>query len=169
MATIYEIRKANLKTLMERQSPTSIAQLMGWTNPSFLSQMVSTNAARQKNVSEKTARKLELVLHLDYGWMDVERDTSDGRSGATYDAKYTRLPDENSPPPVVKEPAAPISLLDSDRFGETAELVGRCIDQAGVSIPHAKFAQIVTLTYERGTNDEQQMKDYIGKLLRLLK
>lgn len=163
MSTIYEIRKANLRLLVQQRDATSIAQACGYSGPSYISQLCGRNA--QRAIKEDTARKIEDSLALPKGWLDVERDAF-GRDASPF-VKST-LPTENIPSPVEKDAPIPIRMLDTDRFERAAELVGKFLDENGKQLPHTKFAQLVTLVYERDTDDEASLQAYIGKLYKLM-
>lgn len=45
-------------------------------------------------------------------------------------------------------------MLNTDHFERVAEIVGKFLDENGKQLPHTKFAQLVTLVYERDTDDE---------------
>lgn len=157
MSTIYEIRKANLKLLVQQRDATSIAQACGYSGPSYISQLCGRNA--QRSIKEDTARKIETAMALPHGWMDVERDPF---------GNNLPHPGGNSTPPVDREDSPPISMLNTDHFERVAEIVGKFLDENGKQLPHTKFAQLVTLVYERDTDDETNLRAYIGKLLKLM-
>lgn len=59
-------------------------------------------------------------------------------------------------------------MLNTDHFERVAEIVGKFLDENGKQLPHTKFAQLVTLVYERDTDDETNLRAYLGKLLKLM-
>lgn len=54
--------------------PVSLAQRVGYSNASYLVQMIGPNPTRP--ITEKTARKIEEKLELPRGWLDNETDIS---------------------------------------------------------------------------------------------
>lgn len=86
-ATIETIRRENLRLLVEEHgnSPSKLAQKLGYANGSFIVQMKADpptpeqieeakrkgKTVRATKVSEETARKIEDSLGLPDGWMDV--------------------------------------------------------------------------------------------------
>lgn len=67
--TIYDLRRNNLRLLIEDcHGSKNLAVRLGLSNPSFLSHLAGPNP--QRVVTEKTARRFELALNLEDGWMD---------------------------------------------------------------------------------------------------
>ncbi|WP_406670508.1 S24 family peptidase [Raoultella terrigena] len=78
-----EIRKANLENLIEKKKADSglnkaqFAELID-ISPGALSQLIGENPNR--NIGDKTARKIETSLNLPFGWMDVLHATESDRN-----------------------------------------------------------------------------------------
>lgn len=69
MATIFELRRDSLRRLMRQWGgPTSLAKKLGHSNGSYIAQLAGPHPTR--DVSEKTAREIELKLGLPDNWMD---------------------------------------------------------------------------------------------------
>jgi hypothetical protein len=69
MSRVVEVRRANVRQLMgERGGLTDLSKRLGYKNPSFLSQMTGPEPTRE--ITEKTARKIEKALALDPGSLD---------------------------------------------------------------------------------------------------
>ena len=63
-----DTRRANLRKLIEQLGgPAALAKRMKLSGPSYISQIVSGN----RPLTEKTARKIETVLHLSERWLDT--------------------------------------------------------------------------------------------------
>lgn len=63
---VFKQRRENLRKLVKEWSgPNNLAAKLGYTNASYLVQMVGPNPIRE--VSEKTARKIETALGLSAG------------------------------------------------------------------------------------------------------
>lgn len=133
MATIYEVRRDNLRKYIEEHGgPTSVARALGLSGPSYLSQLTTAN--RYRYVSEKTAREYETKLGLPEGWFDVPRDER-GRPLAPAAHPRPRAVQE-TPPPV-----------------ESTDIAVRCARAvfealAGQTIPAAKFDTLLHLVIE---------------------
>jgi len=138
VSTIYEIRRENLKALIRQHGNQEVAVRAGYPNGSFLSQMTGPQAIRQ--VSEKTARRVEEALALPVGWMDTHRD----EYGKTVEAA---APEGNSPPPV-SEPI-PLLMVDHERFAVCAAAVSNAMVNLGAKLSTKKFTTIVTMLMER--------------------
>lgn len=66
-----DVRRANLKALIAQWGgPTSLAKKLGFSGPSYLSQMVSG----LRPITEKCAHKTEAALELPHGWMSSAHD-----------------------------------------------------------------------------------------------
>lgn len=69
MSSVFEIRRDNLRRLMEQWGgPTSLAKKLAHANGSYLAQLAGPHPTR--DVSEKTAREIEHKLQLPDRWMD---------------------------------------------------------------------------------------------------
>lgn len=68
VADVHDIRKKNLKALVQQwEGPTNLAKKLGYTGPSYVSQMVSGN----RPITEKTARAIEGKAGLPAGYLDT--------------------------------------------------------------------------------------------------
>lgn len=54
---ISEVRRANVRALIEKYGASKLATRLGYRNPSFLSQQAGPNPTRE--VTERTARAFE--------------------------------------------------------------------------------------------------------------
>lgn len=78
MQSIYDTRRVNLRSLIGQWGgPTSLAKKLGHANGSYIAQLAGPTPSR--DVSERTAREIELRLRLPVGWMD-----QDHPSGGTH-------------------------------------------------------------------------------------
>jgi len=68
LAEVQTWRRANLRFLASRRGAAEINRLLGYRAQSFLSQMIGPTPRR--NISERTARRVETVLDLATGWLD---------------------------------------------------------------------------------------------------
>lgn len=65
---VYDIRKANLRILIDRVETARVFAERVGTDPSYLSQITSPKG--KKNVGNKFARSCETTFGLPHGWMD---------------------------------------------------------------------------------------------------
>lgn len=68
---ILRTRAANVRYLMTEHTPVVLAQKLGLKNAAYLRQI--TSAEPIKTLSEKNARRWEMILGLSNGWFDVAR------------------------------------------------------------------------------------------------
>lgn len=135
--SISEIRRQNLRDLMEKHSAIALAKMLGYRQSSFLSQMAGPNPTRE--ITEKTARAYEKQLGMEPGTLDI--------------------------PPVAAGPAAPALALvtaatpaaatDEPKALTTAETialvlnatrtVGRICETEHVNLPTSKFADLLVM------------------------
>lgn len=146
---ITEVRRANIRGLIAaRGGLTKLSKDMGYSNPSFLSQM--TGPAPSREISEKTARKIEKTLALAPGYLDTTHE-------------------EKSAPRTSQAPARGSGDEIAALAADVIRLVGRaCADEA-VSLGPDKFSDVVALvladSFERGKPQPERVK----QMLRLLK
>ena len=66
---VFATRRRNLRDLIrQHEGATNLAKLLGYSSPSYLSQMVGPRPSRQ--VTEKVARQIEHRLRMSPGWLD---------------------------------------------------------------------------------------------------
>jgi len=148
MSKVAEYRRENIRALIDqRGGQTRLSKAMGWKNSSFLAQMAGPNPTRE--VTEKTARKIEEVMRLEPGALD-------------------RPPGVASPAPA-PAPAAP-GGVPTALVGEVIRMVGRAYEAEGVPIAPAKFSDLVALTLAdsmaRGSSPSE---DHVRAVVRLLR
>lgn len=69
MSKVAGYRRENIRALIDqRGGQTRLSKAMGWKNSSFLAQMAGPNPTRE--VTEKTARKIEEVMRLEPSALD---------------------------------------------------------------------------------------------------
>lgn len=153
MATIYEIRRDNLRSIIAERGSTSVAKACGYNGPSYMSQMAGKNPSRP--ITEDNARKFEIGLGLPKGWLDVER-TPYGH------------PVENTPSPEANDKPIPITMVDVDRFTQVATLVRDAAKAQGVALTATKFTEIVSLAYENYFENDNTRKNFVNRLVGLV-
>ena len=143
MSKVAEFRRDNIRRLIEqRGGQARLTKAMNWSNASFLSQMTGPNPTRE--VSERTARKIEEVMGLEPGVLDR------APAGAT---------------PIAQPTAVPAPLI-----AEVIEMVGRAYEAEGVPLAPAKFSDLVAPTLAdsmaRGSSPSE---DHVRAVVRLLR
>lgn len=159
MATIYEIRRDNLRRIVQERGATSVAKACGYKSPSYISQMAGINPTRP--ITEDNARKFEVGLGLTKGWLDTERDSY----GHT-------VPENHTPPASVVSTnstsgAIPLNQIDVDRFTTVAKMVRDSAAAMNKTLTNHVFKEIVALAYEEFAKDSDALQDFINKLLRI--
>ena len=148
MSKVSDIRRANIRQLIqERGGLTSLSNALGYKNPSFLSQMTGPRPSR--DVTEKTARRIEQVLGLGAGSLDRQ--------------KSAYAPIQAQPDPSPEHEAAVAMVADVIR------VVGLACADEGLQLGPAKFAEIVALAFGDAAERGQPRADRVKQLVRLLK
>lgn len=73
--SVRRVRRANLTQLAEMYGKQRLSEMLGYSNPSYLSHMIGPNPTRY--VSEETARRVETALGLKPLWLDSLVDAKD--------------------------------------------------------------------------------------------
>src|SRR5574343_824378 len=69
--SVFDHRRARLRALIEQWGgPKPLSVKLGYSNASFLVQMAGPNPTRE--ITERTARKIELALNLPALWLDQD-------------------------------------------------------------------------------------------------
>lgn len=138
--TVLDNRRENLRRLIEQwHGPGPLAAKLGYSNASFIVQMAGPNPTRE--VTEKTARKIELALNLPRLWLDEP-------------------PANNGTSPTV----------DTKLLTEVVKVVGHTAADLGISLSHDKLADLVALVYEDTQEHRGVIRsDFINRVLSLLR
>ena len=148
MSKVVDIRRANLRALIgERGGLTDLSNRLGYRNPSFLSQMAGPNPTRE--VTEKTARKIEQTLGLGVGSLDrpigQQRPASQAAEAPQHDDLVLAV-------------------------AEVIRQVGRACEDEGVTLAPAKFAEVAALVLEGSpTPADRPRPEHVRRLVSLLK
>ena len=139
----YKTRKENLKLLIEKWGGvTSLSKKLGHSTPSYLSQLTGPHASR--DITERSARKIEAALDLKPGWLDADHSAAVHRP--TGEAK---------------------SDIDPDRLAECIEMVGALCEALGVRVNPIKFSDLVTLAYQ-DTRSAEERRLYLQRIIKLM-
>lgn len=138
MTSEFTHRRENLRRLIEQWGgPSSLAAKLGYTNASFLVQMAGPHPIRE--VSEKTARKIEKTLDLPAGYLD-------GR------------PERGAAPKV-----------STELITKVVRVVGDACQDAGVKLTPAKFADLVAVVYQDAEQAGDVRGGFVKSLIQLTK
>lgn len=140
MASTYENRRENLRKLVEQWGgPKPLAGKLGYRNASFLVQMAGPNPNRE--VTEKTARKIEEALDLRVGWLD-------------------QVPGEHSAN----------SLVDMTLVASVIRVVAQTAEDLGIELSPAKLGDIVVLVYSDAEAHQNNVRpEFVNSVLQLLR
>ncbi len=140
MNSVFDIRRANLRTLIDQwNGPKPLSVKLGYSNASFLVQMAGPNPTRE--VTERTARKIEDSLGLPQGWLDT--------------------PAGNQ-----TEPAQ----VDMTLVSRVITSVAQMAQDERVTLSPAKLGDIVALVYSDAEIRSGAIRpDYIKSILQLLR
>lgn len=138
------VRRARLRLMTEeRGGLTRLSKQLGYANPSFLSQMIGPDPTRE--ITEKTARKIEETLGLPAGELDRTP-----QSGA---AEMARAADPT------------VSLV-----ADVIRIVGSECEKEGVAPTPLKFSEIVALAYaDSAEHGGAPRPEHVKQLVRLLR
>ena len=161
MQNLSEIRRANIRALVqERGGLSKLSRLLGYKNPSFLSQMLSADNPTRE-VTEKTARSIEEAMGLPAGHLDQSSDVAAAPPRAVQ-VEVKHAPESLAP----ERPAAAVTVAAGDptqRMIEAVRLVGAVTKEAGVTIEPDRFAELVALVYADGA--ERAVRPEIVKMM----
>jgi len=141
MTQSQDHRRENLRKLAQQwDGPTALARKLGYTQPSFLVQMIGPHPTR--DVSERTARRIEKALDLPTGWLD-------------------------RPPGAA--PTTSNMQLDTGLLARVVSSVSQVLEAEGTKVPAGKFADIVTLVYAEAARSQSLDADFVRRLVLLAK
>lgn len=162
MQLIADIRRQNLRNLIDNHGgPSAVAKLAD-INLSFLVQMTGPTPIRP--VSEKTARKCELAMGLPAGVMDTPH-------GVAADPSRARV---TAPRPSARVAySARDNESDAPSAAQAMQVLRMLIEQGaaeGVTISLEKGADIIALALADSANhDNAPRPEYVKSLVRLAK
>lgn len=184
MTTTHDYRRQNLRKIAQQYGGvTPLAQLLGYTNASFVVQMIGPSPMRQ--VSEANARKYEQTLGLLPMSLDtpvqipesdlVDPDEIKARQSSNY--YKGKVPDEIREG-VVRQSKAQSrinqlnssSLMSREQVADLVSMVSKVCSESHVDVPTNKFADIIALTLlNKGATTGTASEDYVKMLVSLTK
>lgn len=137
MRDVYEIRRNNLRLLLEQWGgPKPLSMKLSYRKASFLVQMAGPHPTRE--VTEKTARRIEKVLELPIDWMDKEVQTNG-------------------------QPAVNNTFVHN-----VIRVVAQEAEDRGIKLSPVKLSDIVLLVLEDSGSSGTIRPEYIKQLLQLM-
>ena len=152
MATIYEIRRDNLRRVVNANAATGVAKACGYASASYISQMAGRNPTRP--ITEDNARKFEKALGMEPGSLDIER------------APYERIVGKAPTPGAEVQPIV-MSTLDHTRFAEIITVLKRALAEKGADVSNEKFASLATVLYDDFSKTDEALHTLACRLVDL--
>lgn len=155
--SVTDYRRENLRRYIDSNGgPTAVAKRLGYSNGSYLVQMVGPNPIRP--ISEKNARNFEFKLGLPAGTLDQA------------------VPMDFTPAPTrtvtqVRE-ASPryATAMDATHLATIINVLSQVCQAEGAELPTGKFADVLALIVaDAGEHGGQVREDYVKTLVRLTK
>lgn len=165
--SVTDYRRENLRRYIDSNGgPTAVAKRLGYTNGSYLVQMVGPNPSRP--ISEKNARNFEFKLGLPAGTLDREVPMDFAPSPAAPARFSARLPESA---PVVQDRAATYgTAMDAVHLANIIGVLAQVCKEQSVELPTGKFADVLALTVaDAGAHGGQVREDFVKTLVRLTK
>lgn len=152
---ISDYRRENFRRFAAANGgPTDVAKRLGYSNASYIVQMIGPNPTRP--VTERTARRVEAEYNLPEN---------------TLDKPLAAIPMAEAPRPAVvaPEPAVVASAgMTGQQIGELVQWVGRICEIEGATLSTPKFADIVALAVtDAQAHGGQPREDMVKTLVRL--
>lgn len=122
-----DFRRENFRRLVDESGgPTAVAKLLGYTNASYVVQMIGPNPMRP--VTERTARKVESAFGLPVLSLDRPVEVEPAPAAALAPSR-----------------GKPKCGMSASEFVEVINVVVRICEEEGASLSNRKFADIVSL------------------------
>lgn len=162
--SLSDVRRSNIRALVEeRGGLTKLSKLLGYKNPSFLSQMTSQEYTRE--VTERTARSIEQALGLPDGHLDRPMPLFESPAVPAAQAEAARTA-------ALEAPAArrPTAAEETVRIvTDTIMLLGKQCEADHVAPGPEKFAAMVAMVYMDGLSHGRPRPEHVKQLVGLLK
>ena len=154
---LAETRRTNLRALAEIHGSAKLSVLLGYRQPSFLSQMIGPNPTRE--VTEKSARDYEVKMGLPDGYLD-----------------RPLFPATQQVAPADVVPVPPPGGGDSDvqraitLAADTIALAGVLIQRENVTLTPAQFAKLIAIEIlDAAERDYKPREAHLKQLLEFIK
>lgn len=140
MENAYDNRRANLRQLVEQWGgPKPLSVKLGYSNASFVVQMAGPNPTRE--VTEKTARKIEQTLGLPPGWLDSPPGANHG-----------------------------LASVDMSLIASVIRVVAQTAEDEGVHLSPIKLGDLVAVIYaDAETHGNTIRPSFVQQVLKLIK
>lgn len=142
MPTVFDRRRENLRRLIEQWGGVgSLATKLGYANARYLVQMAGPNPTRP--ITEKNARKFEVTLGLEPGWLDRNVENTRKQKGQ--------------------------SDVDVEQVTVVVHLCGALCEELPVRLAPTKFAEVVALVYQDALRRGEVDSDLARRVIQLAK
>lgn len=163
---IYEVRLKHLNDLIATWGQAGLARKMGWSQTTSVSLFVQ----RKRQISEKTARKVEEVFGLPYGSMDYPEDIKAKAimrpaPSASDMPMFSRKAEGFTPS--LAEPS--VFDINIPMVQEAITLVAHALEAEGIQIKPEKLSALVSLVLMDASAKGAIDNDYVTTVVSLLK
>jgi hypothetical protein len=140
MADTFDNRRRNLRQLIEQWGgPKPLSDKLGYSNSSFMVQMAGPNPTRE--VTEKTARRIEQTLDLPPGWLDAQPREQTG-----------------------------LAPVDMTLIATVIRVVAQSAEDDGIRLSPSKLGDLVAVVYQDAESHNNTIRpEFINQVLRLVK
>ena len=137
--SVFDNRRTRLRALIEQWGgPKPLSLKLGYNNASFLVQMAGPNPTRE--ITERTARKIEQALNLPANWLDQVE------------------PTPQQPQPV-----------DSALMSRIVNVIAQTAEDSGIRLKPAALGEMVALVYGDYERAGSIRPEFIHSLFQLLR
>jgi hypothetical protein len=141
-----DTRRDNLRALAEIHGSANLSRMLGYRQPSFISQMIGPNPTR--TVSERNARDYEQALKLPDGYLDAPL-----------------FPAQPVPAASVVPPADDAAAL----LAEVIRTVNRVVQAEGVDIRVDQFAKLLAVEVTEAANNGFKVREaHVKQMLAMI-
>lgn len=157
---LAETRRTNLRALAEIHGSAKLSVLLGYRQPSFLSQMIGPNPTRE--VTEKSARDYEVKMGLPDGYLDRP----------LFPATQQVAPaDAVSVPPGCGDGGGDSDVQRAITLAaDTIALAGVLIQRENVTLTPAQFAKLIAIEIlDAAERDYKPREAHLKQLLEFIK
>lgn len=170
--TVQDFRRQNLRNIAKQYGGvTPLSQLLGYTNASFIVQMIGPNPMRQ--ISEANARKYEKALDLIENSLDAPVEIPDEEvvNGDDIRTRQSTMYRKLKGLPVAAPAPAHITsdMMSREQLADIVSMVGRICGEANANISTNKFSDIIALTLLNKIDSKKDSEDFVKQLVSLTK
>jgi hypothetical protein len=140
MSKVQDMRRANLKKLVDDYGAAALAKLLGYTRAYLYQLLYAPGAKGYRPITEKTREKIEEKLGLPPMWLDTK---------------------PGEPPPFRADVA--------ELFALVLRAVADIMAELKIEVAPAKYPELVRMAYDQSAKIGRVDLEHIRRLIRLLK